>query len=213
MHPDLPSEITAVAAPQETANDKKEQLIAESDLPAEAKATLRKAAPFLNEFVLRGYINLKQHHAFDGHSALDHARMKVNFLPPPNGLPCPDCGEIVWNRKKDELPAWTCHYTGNNEQYARFPIPLRLYAQEEAGMGLWQKLCHRVEVDPFNLAATIIFFLAILHTFLAPKISSYAHHLEKNTRNPCAHASSASNTPSSVCRCPFPPPFCTSWAR
>ncbi|MBE6435104.1 MAG: hypothetical protein E7030_02740 [Akkermansiaceae bacterium] len=179
MHPDLPSEITAVAAPQETANDKKEQLIAESDLPAEAKATLRKAAPFLNEFVLRGYINLKQHHAFDGHSALDHARMKVNFLPPPNGLPCPDCGEIVWNRKKDELPAWTCHYTGNNEQYARFPIPLRLYAQEEAGMGLWQKLCHRVEVDPFNLAATIIFFLAILHTFLAPKISSYAHHLEK----------------------------------
>ena len=159
--------------------DKKEAMIDAADLPQEAKDTLRKVAPYLNEYVLRGYINLKEHHALDGHSALDHARMRANFLPPPTGIPCPDCGQVVLNRNKDDLPAWTCHYTGNDEQYARFPIPLRLYAQEEAGMGLWDKLCHRVEVDPFNLAATIIFFLAILHTFLAPKIASYAHHLEK----------------------------------
>ena len=65
------------------------------------------------------------------------------------------------------------------KQEAKFPIPLRDYAAEEEGMALWDKLCHRVEKDPFNLAATIIFFLAVLHTFLAPKISSYAHHLEK----------------------------------
>ena len=157
----------------------KKAYIEESDLPAEAKAVLRKVAPYINFHVLKGYMSLTEHHAFDGHTPLEHARMRANFLPPPNGIPCPDCGELVWNRKKDELPAWTCHYTGNNEQYARFPIPLRLYSQEEQGMTLWQKLCYRVEVDPFNLAATIIFFLAILHTFLAPKISSYAHHLEK----------------------------------
>ena len=176
---DLPTEITTPAVVEKSEAEHKEQLIAESGLSDAAKATLLKVSPYINEFVLKGYINLKEHHAFDGHSALDHARMRENFLPPPNGIPCPDCGELVWNRKKDALPAWTCHYTGNNEQYARFPIPLRLYAQEEQGMGLWQKLCHRVEVDPFNLAATIIFFLAILHTFMAPKISSYAHHLEK----------------------------------
>ena len=68
---------------------------------------------------------------------------------------------------------------GAKKQAAKFPIPLRDYAAEEEGMALWDKLCHRVERDPFNLAATIIFFLAVLHTFLAPKISSYAHHLEK----------------------------------
>ena len=68
---------------------------------------------------------------------------------------------------------------GAKQQAAKFPIPLRDYAAEEEGMALWDKLCHRVEKDPFNLAATIIFFLAVLHTFLAPKISSYAHHLEK----------------------------------
>ncbi len=157
----------------------KETYIEQSNLPTEAKNVLRKVAPYINFHVLRGYMNLTEHHAFDGHTPLEHARMRVNFLPPPNGIPCPDCGELVWNRKKDELPAWTCHYTGNNEQYSRFPIPLRLYAQGEQGMSLWQKLCYRVEVDPFNLAATIIFFMAILHTFLAPKISSYAHHLEK----------------------------------
>ena len=68
---------------------------------------------------------------------------------------------------------------GAKKPAARFPIPLQDYAAEEKDMGLWDKLCHRVERDPFNLAATIIFFLAVLHTFLAPKISSIAHHLEK----------------------------------
>lgn len=64
-------------------------------------------------------------------------------------------------------------------KHARFPIPLEEYRAAEEGMGLWEKLVHRVEVDPFNLAVTIIFFLAVIHTFLAPKISSWAHHLEK----------------------------------
>ncbi len=179
MQTDLPTEVSAPTEVINTELEHKRKLINESNLTDAAKAALHKAAPFMNEFVLKGYMNLKEPHAFDGLSALDHARRREKFLPPPNGMPCPDCGQPVFNRKKDELPAWTCHYTGNNEQYSKFPIPLRLYAQEEAGMSLWQKLCHRVEVDPFNLAATIIFFLAILHTFMAPKISSYAHHLEK----------------------------------
>ncbi len=87
---------------------------------------------------------------------------------------------------KAPAPAADAHATeehagghGAKKQAAKFPIPLRDYAAEEEGMALWDKLCHRVEKDPFNLAATIIFFLAVLHTFLAPKISSYAHHLEK----------------------------------
>lgn len=160
--------------------DAKEALIRHADLSDKAREALTAASKLMSLEFLQRYMAHSGHHAFDGHSALDHAKLKVNFIPPSNGLPCPDCGQTVWNRHKDHLPAWTCHYTGNDkEQYARFPIPLRLYAQEEAGMSLWQKLCHRVAVDPFNLAATIIFLLAICHTFMAPKISAWAHHLEK----------------------------------
>ena len=76
-------------------------------------------------------------------------------------------------------PAWSHHYTGKGDQYSRFPVPLSIYAPNEQGMSLWQKLKHRVEVDQFNLAATLIFLLAILHTFLAPVFQSLAHKLEK----------------------------------
>lgn len=46
-------------------------------------------------------------------------------------------------------------------------------------MGLLQKLQHRIEADHFNLAATIVFLLAILHTFMSPIFQKMAHKLEK----------------------------------
>lgn len=169
----------APAERQKTEEELKEELIANApNLSDRARAALRAASRDMSYRFLQGYLNLREHHAFDGHTALEHARMKARFLPPSNGMPCPDCGEIVWNRAKDEIPAWTCHYTGGKEQYSRFPIPLSIYASEEEGMTLWQKLCHRVEVDNFNLAATLIFIFAILHTFLAPKFQALAHKLE-----------------------------------
>ncbi|MBR2125688.1 MAG: putative Na+/H+ antiporter [Akkermansia sp.] len=165
--------------PVKTEEQLKEELIAGADhLSDQAKAALRAAAHDMSYKFLQGYMRYSGHHAFDGHSALDHAKLKEKFLPPSNGMPCPDCGKTVWNRNKDEIPAWTTHYTGGKEQYSRFPIPLGIYTPEEEGMGLWDKLCHRVAVDNFNLAATIIFLCAILHTFLAPKFQSLAHKLE-----------------------------------
>lgn len=165
--------------PEKTEAMLKEELIANADhLSDRAKAALRAAAHDMSYKFLQGYMKEQGHHAFDGHSALDHAKMKEKFLPPANGMPCPDCGKTVWNRKKDEIPAWTTHYTGGKEQYSRFPIPLDIYTPEEEGMGLWDKLCHRVAVDNFNLAATIIFLCAIIHTFLAPMFQSLAHKLE-----------------------------------
>ena len=65
------------------------------------------------------------------------------------------------------------------QQASRFPLALSSYAAAEEGMTLWQKLSHRVEVDPFNLAATLIFLLAIIHTFLTPIFQKIAHRLEK----------------------------------
>ena len=60
---------------------------------------------------------------------------------------------------------------------ADFPRALSSYA-ETAGGGLWQTLVSRVEAEPFNLVATGIFLLAIIHTFLAGKIRHYAHVIE-----------------------------------
>lgn len=55
-----------------------------------------------------------------------------------------------------------------------FPVPLDQYG--DAGMNsIWEILKQRVAKDPFNLVATIIFFLAIVHTFLAAKFMHLAH--------------------------------------
>ena len=56
-----------------------------------------------------------------------------------------------------------------------FPPPLESYSDEQLPLGA--QFIGRIRHEPLNLAATIIFLLAILHTFLAPKIMHYAHSL------------------------------------
>jgi hypothetical protein len=55
-----------------------------------------------------------------------------------------------------------------------FPPPLASYA-EPTGSTLLEALRWRVKAEPFNLVATLIFLLAIVHTFLAPTILRAAH--------------------------------------
>lgn len=55
-----------------------------------------------------------------------------------------------------------------------FPLPLHTYADRDLPTVL-DILRHRIAVDPFNLVATIIFLLAIIHTFLATKFMHLAH--------------------------------------
>jgi hypothetical protein len=58
-----------------------------------------------------------------------------------------------------------------------FPLPLSSYpAINHASVA--QTLCDRIHAEPFNLVFTIIFALAILHTFLAFKIRQWAHTVE-----------------------------------
>jgi hypothetical protein len=61
-----------------------------------------------------------------------------------------------------------------------FPIPLSDYAS--GGGGIWDALRSRARQEPFNVAATTIFILAILHTFLAPFFQKLAHHFEHEHR-------------------------------
>ena len=64
-----------------------------------------------------------------------------------------------------------------HETTAAFPTPLEVYA-DSGVTSLGQKLIGRIQADPFNLVATVIFFLAIIHTFLAAKFRRISHRFE-----------------------------------
>lgn len=59
-----------------------------------------------------------------------------------------------------------------------FPVPLETYARDEKGATLLEVLQHRAEMEPFNVVATIIFALAVIHTFFTAKFRHWAHVLE-----------------------------------
>ncbi len=58
-----------------------------------------------------------------------------------------------------------------------FPRDLQSYGDSgiESIMG---RLAARAKAQPFNVVATLIFFLAIVHTFLSSKFMAIAHRLE-----------------------------------
>ncbi len=65
---------------------------------------------------------------------------------------------------------------GGVDQYAAFPRPLEMYP--DPGGSLMDTLATRASMEPFNVAATIIFVLAILHTFAAGPLTRLAHRYE-----------------------------------
>ena len=65
-------------------------------------------------------------------------------------------------------------YGLTEDQAAVFPLPLPLYEDQEPG--LWERLKVRAMAqNGFNLVATIIFFCAIIHTFLVNIFKEWAH--------------------------------------
>jgi hypothetical protein len=72
--------------------------------------------------------------------------------------------------------------TQENVHSSRIPQPLEEYQKYERDhhiTGVWNVLVSRVHQNPFNLVATIIFMLAILHTFVAIPITNYANRVEE----------------------------------
>ncbi|MEO6246718.1 MAG: putative Na+/H+ antiporter [Opitutaceae bacterium] len=59
-----------------------------------------------------------------------------------------------------------------------FPRPVTEYGPVQAE-GLMATLQHRMHAEPFNIVATVIFMLAVLHTFLTAKIRHLAHVVEE----------------------------------
>jgi hypothetical protein len=60
---------------------------------------------------------------------------------------------------------------------APFPPPLESY-QDEGNPDVGTVLVSRMCAEPFNLIATVIFLLAIIHTFFAPKILARSHRIQ-----------------------------------
>lgn len=58
-----------------------------------------------------------------------------------------------------------------------FPLPLASYP-DQAHAGLGEILLGRIQAEPINLVATVIFGLAIVHTFLAGRIRHWSHRVE-----------------------------------
>jgi hypothetical protein len=78
---------------------------------------------------------------------------------------------------------------------APFPIPLSDYPPP-AAEGLLATLATRIAIEPFNLIATVIFLLAILHTFAAARFTMLAHALQR--RHAARAAASGTPAPPSV---------------
>src|SRR5215218_10017900 len=78
---------------------------------------------------------------------------------------------------------------------APFPLPLSDYPVVSGLAGL---LRARVATEPLNAAATAIFALAIIHTFVAPQFTALAHRVQhardaaadarRERRVPCVRA-------------------------
>jgi hypothetical protein len=69
-----------------------------------------------------------------------------------------------------------------------FPRPLDSYAPQPANASVFEILKARVEEEPFNLVATIIFFLAIAHTFAAPAFLRLSRRFELEHQEQLARA-------------------------
>ncbi len=74
------------------------------------------------------------------------------------------------------VPAWP-EQNGRAAQFSQLPVPTYAYPAVEGGLAATLKA--RVERDPFNLAATVIFFLAIAHTFAAGFFTRWGQRVER----------------------------------
>ncbi|AHF89203.1 hypothetical protein OPIT5_01950 [Opitutaceae bacterium TAV5] len=68
--------------------------------------------------------------------------------------------------------------SGAADTASALPRALSSYPEPAPGAGLFSVLIDRIQVEPFNLVASIIFLLAIVHTFLTGRFRHWAHEAE-----------------------------------
>ena len=104
-------------------------------------------------------------------------------------------------------------YASKGEDSTPFPVPLSCYSEDYGSSNFLAERCdqihgvenfrdplggsvgeilsHRISANPFNLVVSLIFLVAILHTFMANKLTAKAHqiHEEHDERMKAAGAS------------------------
>jgi hypothetical protein len=76
------------------------------------------------------------------------------------------CREAVYTEEGTIFPVHEITFRRDTHLSTEFPVPLSQYGDEHM-LGLWEVLVHRIELEPLNLLATIIFLCAIIHMFSA----------------------------------------------
>lgn len=79
------------------------------------------------------------------------------------------------------LSGWQAYAAAAPPETPAFPPPLAGYA-DPPNASLLQVLQHRIHAAPFNLVCTLIFFAAIVHTFMAPLFLRLSHLVERRHR-------------------------------
>jgi hypothetical protein len=76
------------------------------------------------------------------------------------------------------LAAGTAKCADGPRNALEFPLPANSY-QDEQIPSVFGKLAARIQREPLNLVATIIFFAAIAHTFLTAQFRKIAHRYQR----------------------------------
>jgi len=81
-------------------------------------------------------------------------------------------GTLIW------LTLLSAAWASEGVPAPEFPRALSSYADPAAG-GVWEVIKARAVAEPFNVVATVVFLLAVLHTFATAKIRHWAHVVEE----------------------------------
>lgn len=84
------------------------------------------------------------------------------------------------------VPAYPATEENPRAQFSPFPKPIEEYVkveQERHIEGVWDKLVYRATTEPFNLAVTLVFLGAIIHTFMASRFEKISHALAKRHKD------------------------------
>ncbi len=76
------------------------------------------------------------------------------------------------------LCSFTMAYASDSGNGAALDFPPNLEGYGDAGRPVLERLSTRIQANPFNLVGTLIFLLAVSHTFLCNKFTALAHRLE-----------------------------------
>jgi hypothetical protein len=77
------------------------------------------------------------------------------------------------------LLAAPCFASAFDSSSGESDFPPDLQSYNDAGQSIFARLQHRVEVNPFNLVGTLIFLIAIVHTFLVGRFRALSHKLDR----------------------------------